>query len=722
MIKLVVFDFDGVFSDGLFFFGTAQPVSKSYNARDSFALKMLRREGIMTGLISKDISNPFLKNAFHLTDRFDLISCGSSEAKLTVLKHWIAQHNIDMSEVAYIGDDISDIELLEHAGFSACPSDAVPAVRQTCAFVSAFPGGNGAVREFSEKIIEKNQQKDKITAIIPVRKGSKRCQEKNWREFGYGSSLLKKKILTLKKVRGIDRIIVTSDCPNMLRLAAELGVQTDKRPDLYAGDNKTCPASVFFRYLSKICPTGTLLHAPCTSPFVSVATYEHAIQMWTNKSPETDSVNSVSRCQEFLWKDKEAVNYDSECPPNSQDLPNMNKLSFGFNIIARSTCFNRSNVVGTRPSFIETSELESLDIDTQLQFDMCQHVERTFNAESANPLVLLDCTIRDGGYLSNWNFSDEFVKDAYVTCCALGYSFFEIGFRSNTELLPGKGKWCYSQDNIIESLSLPDGTCKLAVMAKVGTVTLDDFKPKEQSPITLVRVLIPRFYQNASVFHPVVVRDALELLNGLIQLGYQVCINIPCLDLLTIQDLDILSELFLPSVKCIYLADTFGTASEDQIREKIYIVRQRTTIPLGIHAHNNAESGIRKSAKAIEFGTTFVDTCIYGLGRGSGNLKTEVFYCEECDVDRDACVYLFKFIDTHVLSKSQYNAMRYGLNHPLYCLSKRLNIHPNYVDFVLKRSSNIEEDVKTLYVIHERTKNNTNKYFNKDIILQLADT
>lgn len=705
MIKLAVFDFDGVFSDGKFYFGVHNSVTKCYNGKDSLAIKMLKKEGVKTALISKDTSNINLENALHLKPRFDFISCGSESSKLHILLEWISKLNITLREVAYIGDDTSDIELLEHCGYSGCPLDAISSVKQTCIFISKYSGGSGAVREFAESIIEKNQQKDKITAIIPVRKGSKRCIRKNSREFGHNSSLLKEKILTLKKVNGLDGIIVTSDCDDMLRLAKELGVLVDKRPAIYAADNKACPASSFFRYLATICPTGTLMHAPCTSPFVSVDTYEQAIKKWKEKSSQYDSINSVSECLEFLWNQGKPLNYDAESPPNSQDLPDIQKLNFGFNIIAKSTCLRRSNVVGIHPMFVHLSEIESQDIDTQLQFDMCNYLQKSITTKPMNKTVLLDCTIRDGGYLCNWSFSDEFVKDAYNTASSLGYSYFEIGFRSSPELLPGKGKWCYSTDESIRTVDLPVSNCKLAVMAKIGTVNLSDFKPKSQSQITMVRVLVPRYFDKKSIFHKEVIVESVTFLKGIINLGYEATINIPNMDMLTFKDIELLSRVFLPGLKCIYLADTFGNASIDDIKSKMEMIRKKTSIPLGIHAHNNAESAMLKTQKAMEFGVSFVDTCLYGLGRGSGNLKTEVFYCETRRITQGTASILFTFIDTHILSKKEYSIQKYAINHPLYCLSKFLGIHPNYIDNVLNKESTIQEDIISLYSTYEQTKN-----------------
>ena len=141
------------------------------------------------------------------------------------------------------------------------------------------------------------------------------------------------------------------------------------------------------------------------------------------------------------------------------------------------------------------------------------------------------------------------------------------------------------------------------------------------------------------------------------------------------------------------------------------MIRKTTSIPLGIHAHNNAESAMLKTLKTMELGVTFIDTCLYGLGRGSGNLKTEVFYCETARITQSTASILFTFIDTHILSKKEYMQRKYAINHPLYCISKFLQIHPNYVDDVLNKETSIKEDVISLYSTYEQTKNSLDKSF-----------
>ena len=83
-------------------------------------------------------------------------------------------------------------------------------------------------------------------------------------------------------------------------------------------------------------------------------------------------------------------------------------------------------------------------------------------------LELLDCTIRDGGYLNNWNFTPDEVLDCYKSVSQSGYSYFEIGFKTNRKYLLDKGEWCYCDEESINKIANKYKGCKIAVMAKIG--------------------------------------------------------------------------------------------------------------------------------------------------------------------------------------------------------------------------------------------------------------
>ena len=111
-------------------------------------------------------------------------------------------------------------------------------------------------------------------------------------------------------------------------------------------------------------------------------------------------------------------------------------------------------------------------------------------------IELLDCTIRDGGYVNNWEFTEEEVKNCYKCVSEAGFSYFEIGFRTNKNN-KGKGKWFYCDESDVVNIknSFING-CKISIMTRIENINLDleSFLPKEKSCIDLVRVFLT--YEN----------------------------------------------------------------------------------------------------------------------------------------------------------------------------------------------------------------------------------
>lgn len=149
-IKFVVFDLDGVFTDGKIYASESGQM-KCYNGKDTYGLKLLKNKNIKLGLITAhDFSG--LSSMCHIVDRMDYISKGKYD-KLVVLKKWLTELNIDLNNVAYIGDDLPDIPILKSVKFSACPSNAVHQVIKSVDYVCKNKSGDGAVREFCEIIL-----------------------------------------------------------------------------------------------------------------------------------------------------------------------------------------------------------------------------------------------------------------------------------------------------------------------------------------------------------------------------------------------------------------------------------------------------------------------------------------------------------------------------------------------------------------------------------------
>ena len=161
MIKLVVSDFDGVFTDGKCFFDGKGNINKFYNVKDGMAIKLLRENNIEFGIISSyNTQKNILINNVNIDKEIiehlnvKRVFVGKCENKMDILKKWMDELQISLEEVAYIGDDLNDLEILKKCKLSACPNDAVNSCRNHVNYVCHNKGGSGCFREFVELILD----------------------------------------------------------------------------------------------------------------------------------------------------------------------------------------------------------------------------------------------------------------------------------------------------------------------------------------------------------------------------------------------------------------------------------------------------------------------------------------------------------------------------------------------------------------------------------------
>ncbi len=149
-IQLVLTDVDGVLTDNGMTYSSDGSESKTYSARDGKGFELLRRAGIRTGILSSEDGAQIHARAAKL--KVDALRAGTAD-KLADAKELCAKWSIGLDEVAFIGDDVHDVELLRAVGLAACPADAVPAARAAAAHHCRAVGGHGAFREFADAIL-----------------------------------------------------------------------------------------------------------------------------------------------------------------------------------------------------------------------------------------------------------------------------------------------------------------------------------------------------------------------------------------------------------------------------------------------------------------------------------------------------------------------------------------------------------------------------------------
>lgn len=252
-------------------------------------------------------------------------------------------------------------------------------------------------------------------------------------------------------------------------------------------------------------------------------------------------------------------------------------------------------------------------------------------------IKIFDCTIRDGGYVNDWKFSDEQMMECYKACSESNVEYMEIGFRNlnKKDLLEKYGPSFFCYEDYINRIIGNYNGCKIAVMVTINAFDIFDFVPKEKSKISLVRVLMAYHgskNKSDDVLDIKQLMDGVDQIKQLSDLGYEISFNIGRIDKMSRNQLyEVCRILSETKIKYFTMADTYGSVDLDYIEKLVPYVKflfhdvfQKEDIEIGFHAHDNCSNATCKALHAIKFGATMIDGCILGYGRGSGNAKTEL--------------------------------------------------------------------------------------------------
>ena len=238
-----------------------------------------------------------------------------------------------------------------------------------------------------------------------------------------------------------------------------------------------------------------------------------------------------------------------------------------------------------------------------------------------NDIKVFDCTIRDGGLVNNFHFTDDFVRGVYNTCVEAGIDYMEIGKNNSPSLMSTEefGAWNFcKEEDIRRIVGSNDTKLKIAVMSDIGRTVNSELLPKKDSVVDMIRI--------ATYIHQI--DEAIELATQAHEKGYETTINIMAVAKVEEKELDeALEKLSHTVVDVIYIADTFGSYYPNQIAklaQKYTKVASKVNKQIGIHAHNNIQLAFANTIESKNNGVTFLDVTISGLGRGAGNCAMEL--------------------------------------------------------------------------------------------------
>lgn len=235
-----------------------------------------------------------------------------------------------------------------------------------------------------------------------------------------------------------------------------------------------------------------------------------------------------------------------------------------------------------------------------------------------NNSKILDCTLRDGGYYTNWDFDNKLVLNYCKLMESLPIDYVEVGYRS-ISLQGYLGKYFYLPVNVLKHLKSLMPSKKLVIILNEKDIRVEhlDEVLKPCIPyVKLVRIAIdPQNFERA-----------ITLAKAIKSMGFEVGFNVMYMSkwkddtsfLNMLAGLDHVIDYF-------YMVDSFGGVNPTEVKEIINLVKEKTKIPLGFHGHNNLEMALINTLTAINEGCEIVDGTITGMGRGAGNLRTELF-------------------------------------------------------------------------------------------------
>ena len=284
-------------------------------------------------------------------------------------------------------------------------------------------------------------------------------------------------------------------------------------------------------------------------------------------------------------------------------------------------------------------------------------------------IKVFDCTIRDGGLVNNYHFTDEFVKAHYETCVAAGVDYMEIGKNVSPTIMSVEeyGPWNFCKEEDIRRIVGENKTnMKIAVMADIGRSLKEELIPKSESVVDMIRI--------ATYIHQI--PAAIELIEYAYAKGYETTVNIMAISKSFDDELDeVLAQLAKTNVDVIYIADSFGSFYPEQIKkltDKYLKVAQKVGKKIGIHAHNNLQLAYANTLEAMIYGTSFLDVTISGLGRGAGNCPLELLI-GFLKNPKYKLMPVLKFIEEFIVPLEK--ELDWGYSIP-YMLTGQLNEHP----------------------------------------------
>ncbi len=327
----------------------------------------------------------------------------------------------------------------------------------------------------------------------------------------------------------------------------------------------------------------------------------------------------------------------------------------------------------------------------------------------AQNVEILDCTIRDGGYINNWNFDKKVVRELYRSISKAGVDYIELGYRGTEKYFARAkyGIWRFTEEGDLREVTENIAGAKIALMIDYGKFDFSDLSPQKENLAEMIRVAV----------HKAKVQEAVKFCEKIKEKGYQVSLNLMGYSNYTpVERKEFACLLKDADIDYIYVADSYGSILPSQIEGFLKPLLEVTGKKIGFHSHNNLQMAFANTLEAIRCGVGIVDASVYGMGRCAGNLPLEAIlsHMELLNHDRYNVIPVLNLIDRYFIEFQRQAHWGYQLP---YMLSGIFKCHPNYArDLVERREYTIEDIWHILEIIKKISPSEFSKNTLEDVL------
>lgn len=328
-------------------------------------------------------------------------------------------------------------------------------------------------------------------------------------------------------------------------------------------------------------------------------------------------------------------------------------------------------------------------------------------------IKILDCTLRDGGYINDWQFSPECITNTIKKLEEANIDIIEIGFLDDSKKEYPKHCTLFKREDaadayLTNAITNLNTNCVLMIMH--GKFDISSLRPCN-SFIKGIRYCFKKEY----------IDEALENCRAIQELGYDIYLQPAALsDYDDSEILQLVKKANKLKIKAFYIVDTFGVMRQYDVVRYFYMIDHnlKTGVPIGFHSHNNLQLSFSNAYELIALNskrTIIIDSSVFGMGRGAGNLCTELIaqYLNENIENKYDLLPILEIMDEYIMPI--YNQHPWGYSAPYYIAAIN-NCHPNYATYLMNLQTLCIRDINAII---RRIPPNERHLYKKDIIHDL---